>query len=169
MIIGIDNGLDGGIVILTDTGSVHAKYVMPVIGVGDKGKRTYDIAEIVRLMKEAGRHSCSIFLERAQAMPGQGVTSMFSIGYGYGVWQGILTALGLRYEIVGPQTWQKEVFAGIDRSDTKKASAIIAKRLSPDTDWRATERSKIPHSGLTDAYCIADYGMRRLGQKDKSS
>jgi hypothetical protein len=42
--------------------------------------------------------------------------------------------------------------------DTKKASAIIAKRLFPGETFLATERCKKVHDGLTDATLLALYG-----------
>lgn len=163
MTIGIDNGLDGGLVILSGTGAVVAKLVTPTIGVAGKGKRAYDVPAMVRFLREwaAPNVGARAYLERAQAMPGQGVSSMFSIGYGYGLWTGILTSLGIPFEVVAPRTWQNEMFAGINRDDTKRASALVAARLSPGSDWRATERSRVPHDGLTDAFCIAEYGRCR--------
>lgn len=159
--IGIDNGLDGGIVVLDASGAVLRKAVMPVLGNEKNGKREYDVASIVRLLNDWVEHKPTVLLERAQAMPKQGVSSTFSIGKGYGIWIGVLTAMHLPFEIVGPRDWQKVMFAGIDHSDTKRASAVVCSRLASREDWRATERSKIPHSGLTDAYCIAMYSLRK--------
>ncbi len=162
--IGIDNGKDGAVVVIDETGRVLEKHVAPVIG---DGKREYDVSAMVRILKPY-EHSlvggltfsdgAFCWLEAAQAMPKQGVSSTFSIGLGYGLWQGILTALGIPFATVRPRIWQDQMFRGINHDDTKKASALIASRLSPDTDWRASDRCKIPHDGLTDAYCIAEYG-----------
>jgi crossover junction endodeoxyribonuclease RuvC len=158
--IGLDNGLDGGIVVIDETGRVLEKHVTPVLGIEGKGKRIYDVPAMLRLLGASAPPlpGAKAFLEKAQAMPGQGVSSMFSIGYGYGLWTALLTALGIPFEVVHPRTWQGVMFQGINRDDTKKASALVASRLSPSTDWRATERSRVPHDGLTDAFCIAEYG-----------
>jgi crossover junction endodeoxyribonuclease RuvC len=159
LIIGIDNGLDGAIIGLNVDGAVVMKEVMPTVGLHQKGKRAYDLPAMALLLH--GIEDVHVYLERAQAMPGQGVSSTFSIGYGYGAWQGILTALQMPFTIVGPREWQKVMFEGVDKTDTKKASALIARRLQPGTDWRASERARTPHDGLTDAYCIAEYGRRK--------
>lgn len=160
IVIGIDNGLDGGIVALR-RGLVFYQAAMPTLG---SGKRTYDIAQLANMLRAligADRETMT-FIERAQAMPGQGVSSMFSIGFGFGVWQGLLTGLRLPFEIVSPQKWQREMFVGINRDDTKAASALVAQRLQPTIDWRASPRCRKPHDGMTDAFCIAEYGYRRL-------
>jgi len=161
--IGVDNGLDGGVVVIDETGRVLERSVTPVLDEG-KGRRAYDVPGMVRILApwsvEEGP-PVKVFLERAQAMPKQGVSSTFSIGFGFGLWQGILTALRIPYEIVGPRQWQDGMFLGIDKSNTKRASALVASRLSPGTDWRATERSRVPHDGMTDAFCIAEYARSR--------
>src|SRR3990167_10804517 len=123
-IIGIDNGLDGGIVILGDSGLVVEKHITPVIGVVGKGKRAYDVPGMTRILRPYTENA-KVFLEKSQPMPSQGVSSMFSIGYGFGLLQGILTALCIPFELVHPRTWQGEMFKGIDKSDTKRASALV--------------------------------------------
>src|SRR3990167_9925919 len=150
-IIGIDNGLDGGIVILGDSGLVVEKHITPVIGVSGKGKRAYDVPGMTRILRPYTENT-KVFIERAQAMPGQGVSSMFSIGYGYGLWTGILTAMAIPFEVVGPRTWQAEMFAGMNRDDTKRASALVAARLSPGTDWGPDERCRVTPDRLHESF-----------------
>ena len=54
----------------------------------------------------------------------------------------------------------KEIFKGMDYKD-KKASVMFCKRKWPKEDWRATDRCKLSHTGLTDAACLALYCYRR--------
>lgn len=162
---GIDNGLKGGIVFVDAAGKVVEKYIMPVLA-SDKGKTEYDLQTMVGLFK--GKQIELVVLEKAQAYPGQGVTAMFSIGKGFGLWQGILVALGIPYVVVPPQTWQGHILAGMDRRDTKQASALYAQRMAPQTDWRGTERSRIIHDGLTDAFCLAHYALQKYGKNSIS-
>lgn len=165
MIIGIDNGLDGGIVaVSTESGAVYIKEVMPTIGTKGKGRRMYDLGTILKILTNTklGKEKRHVFLERAQPMPGNGSLASFSMGYCFGLMQMACVALKIPYTIIGPREWQKEMFQGINKTDTKQASALIAGRLAPDEDWRASERCRRPHDGLTDAYCIAEFGRRKL-------
>lgn len=169
VIVGIDNGLDGGIVVLKD-GKVEERWVMPTIGTTGS-KRVYDTNEMCDMMHRvrelAGEGLLPhVFLENAQAFPGQGVSSTFSTGFGFGLWQGILSALSIPFTVVRPQAWQKVMFEGINHKDTKQASAVIASRLLPGVDWKASERSRTPHDGLTDAACIALYGSKSMTNKN---
>lgn len=161
VVIGIDNGLDGGVCILA--GEVY-RYVTPTLG---EGKRSYDMQRMRAILNEGppvfgGPYA---FIERAQAMPKQGVSSTFSTGFGFGVWQGLLSGLGIPFEIVSPQTWQKAMFMGVSAGDTKAKSALVAQRVQPGVDWRKSPRCKNPHDGLTDAFCIAEWGRRQLAAR----
>jgi len=161
VVIGIDNGLDGGLVALSSKGVVWME-VTPTIG---KGKRSFDLSGMRRslvVLKSDARGDLIVGLERAQAMPGQGVSSTFSTGFGHGLWQGLLVGIGIPFELVSPQKWQRTMFEGINRTDTKAASALVAQRLRPDVDWRASPRCRKSHDGLTDAFCIAEFLRRRL-------
>jgi crossover junction endodeoxyribonuclease RuvC len=169
VVIGIDNGLDGGVVALEGSRGGVKLNLTPTLG-ARANKREYDLAEMVRILEPYAPANlpmgidAQVFIERAQAMPKQGVSSTFSIGNGYGSWKGILAALRLPFEIVSPQTWQKVMFSGIPvNGDTKRASAIVAQRLYPGIDWRRSTRARKTHDGLTDALCLAEYGKRRLG------
>ena len=164
--VGIDNGLKGGICFIDAAGKVVEKYIMPVVS-SDKGKNEYDLISMVTIFK--GKEIELIALEKAHAYPGQGVTSMFSIGKGFGMWQGIIVALGLPYVVIPPQTWQGHVLAGMDRTDTKQASILYAQRIAPDQDWKGTARSFKPHDGLTDAFCLARFALERYGKKTNFS
>jgi len=160
--IGIDNGLSGGLAAYDrDTGELRIT-PMPVIGVKTaKGnKNEYDIQEIIRWFDQLPKGPQMVVLEKAQAFPGQGVVSMFSVGRGFGIMEGILASRKWPYTIVSPKTWQKRMFEGVAHSDTKQASALVAQRLFPDTRFVATERSKKLHDGITDATMMAVYASR---------
>jgi hypothetical protein len=161
MIAGIDNGLDGGIVWL-DNGKVAHKLVMPTLEVGTH--RAYNIGRIVMDLKD---HPVDeVFIEYAQAMPGQGVRSMFMVGYGFGMMEGILVSLGLTYTVVRPKRWQEMFFKDLPKDDTGKLSALVCSRRWPAEDWRKSDRARVPHLGLTDAALIAAYGFETRKSND---
>jgi len=153
---GVDNGLSGALVALQGTTILELK-VMPVI-TSTKAKREYDIHEIVEFFKRYP--TATVILEKAHAMPKLGSVQAFSFGKNYGIIVGIVSALHLRYQIVHAKTWQKEMFRDINYNDTKQASAIVAQRLFPDIDFKATKKCKKVHDGMTDSCSIACYGQR---------
>lgn len=165
MFFGIDPGLKGGIAIL-DEGAGYS-HPMPTIPTGKGSRRTYDLDEI-RLRFGGGMQndyalgqSYFAMIERQQAMPSQGVSSMFMVGYGYGVLCAMLSALRIPYEIVHPKTWQKEFAITSARGDTKAQSVMVSKKMFPDVCLLPTERSRKASDGMSDALLIAEFARRK--------
>ena len=80
-IIGIDPGLSGAIAIL-ENNKVLNIFDMPVMAEGKKNKRQLNSALLVELLKEniTNKDEVAVIVEQVNAMPGQGVTSMFNFG-----------------------------------------------------------------------------------------
>jgi crossover junction endodeoxyribonuclease RuvC len=57
-----------------------------------------------------------VVIEEVAARPGGGVTGMFNFGLGYGMIQGILTALERPWSLVRPQVWTKALGVGPDKN-----------------------------------------------------
>lgn len=149
-VVGIDPGQSGALAFLqVDTGAVLR--LMPMPGV----------CEYAEIMDAA--HPTAVFVEKAQAMPKQGVTSMFTYGHHAGILEGVLVALAIRHELVMPRLWMKTMHLGIAaKLSAKERSLHAAKRWFPKTNLLATERSKKPHLGIIDALLIAEWGRRKL-------
>lgn len=147
-IAGIDPGHKGAIALQVD-GSTIVR-AMPMTG------GALDLPEIARVLGEPCL--AMAIIEKAQAMPKQGVTSMFTYGVGFGALLGILAALGVRVELVPPGTWKKSVLAGTDRD--KDAAIAYCRRAFPSISLLETPRCTKPHDGMADALCILEYGRR---------
>jgi hypothetical protein len=157
--IGIDGGLNGGISIINENQDVIFKDVMPVI----KGSKTeFDIYGIVKMItNNISNEKVFCMLEKAAPRPISGKRACFMTGGGYYLLQGILTTLGISYEVVNPTEWQKEIFKGLNYDDTKQASVMFCQRKWPTLKFTATERSSKAHDGITDSLCIALYCLRK--------
>jgi crossover junction endodeoxyribonuclease RuvC len=71
-------------------------------------------------------------VERVGAMPGQGVTSMFSFGLACGIVHGALGALEVPMELVTPQQWKQEMHVGRDNARQRASQLLPAgSRLWP--------------------------------------
>jgi crossover junction endodeoxyribonuclease RuvC len=113
-------------------------------------------------VKEACVGEVVVAIEAIHAMPAQGVSSMFSMGEGFGLWKGILTALGCSWRTVTPQAWKKVVLAGYGNKD-KGAAVQVASRLYPIVAGSLkTPRGRVL-DGRADAICIAEYLRRQHG------
>ena len=80
-IIGIDPGLSGAIAILENK-NVLKLFDMPVMAEGKKNKKQLNSAQLVNIIKKNINKSddIAVVVEQVNAMPGQGVTSMFNFG-----------------------------------------------------------------------------------------
>tara|TARA_Y100001936_G_C16070215_1_gene670057 strand:- start:287 stop:784 length:498 start_codon:yes stop_codon:yes gene_type:complete len=122
-IIGIDPGLNGAIVIL-ENNKVLSVFDMPVMSEGKKNKRQLNSAQLVRIIKEntLANDDINVVVEQVNAMPGQGVTSMFNFGQTFGAIKGVCAALELPIFFVRPAKWKKHfelINASKDSSRTK--------------------------------------------------
>lgn len=147
-ILGIDPGLSGAFVVLED-GKPIEWGVMPIVLEGSsKRVNSTALAAIWRNTKID-----VAFLENVGAMPGQGVTSMFTFGHATGTVRGVLGALEIPVRLVTPQAWKKHV--GLLNKD-KDAARSLAIQMWPE--WRVLDK-KGEGQALADAALIARYGL----------
>jgi crossover junction endodeoxyribonuclease RuvC len=153
MIIGIDPGCSGAIVVMTEGGNYVAHLNMPTIKVGTKS-RVNGAAVAAFLRETIGEFNAHAYLEQVGAMPGQGVSSMFTFGHAAGVVEGLLQGLGIPYSLITPQAWKRR--AGLIGSD-KDAARSRAIQLFPDL--RILDL-KGKGQAVADAILIARFGQK---------
>ena len=151
-IIGIDPGLSGGIAVL-ENNKVKKIFDMPVMAEGKKNKRQLNSAQLVKLLRDnySDQEEVSVVVEQVNAMPGQGVTSMFNFGQTFGAIKGICAALGLPIYFVRPAKWKKH-FDLINSS--KDASRTKTIEMYPSL---SNELAKKKDVNKSDAILIAKY------------
>ena len=98
-------------------------------------------------------------VEKVGAMPGQGVTSMFTFGHGFGYILGVLAALSIGVQLVPPGTWKKE-FSLVGKD--KAASIEVCRRLFPGVNLRASEQCRKDSDGMAEALLMAEYARRKF-------
>jgi crossover junction endodeoxyribonuclease RuvC len=146
-IIGIDPGASGALVALED-GMPIEWMRMPTIKV-NKTTRVNGAA-VARWIRSVGPEHT--YVEQVNAMPGQGVVSMFSFGASFGTLIGVLAALEEPYSLVTPQAWKRA--AGLIGMD-KDASRARASQMWPQ--WHELD-TKSAGQAYADAALIARYG-----------
>lgn len=155
MIVGIDPGNTGAIASLDYDGTVKYCFDLPLEQEGNK--KIIDGFELSRIIIDL-KPTC-IVLEKVHAMPGQGVTSMFNFGQGYGIIKGTLQSMGHEYELITPQAWKG--LAGLLKTE-KDAARIKAIEEFPEAE-KFLQRKK--DSGRADAIWIGYYGLKKyLGE-----
>ena len=158
-IIGIDPGLSGAIAVL-ENNKVLGIYDMPVMADGKKSKRQLNSAQLVSIIKQntSNNDELVIVVEQVNAMPGQGVTSMFNFGQTFGAIKGVCAALELPIFFVRPSKWKKyfellnsskdasrtkviEMYPSLSnqlskKKDVNKSDAILIARFYSETRFK---------------------------------
>lgn len=139
MILGIDPGSEGGVVLLDPFADVLFSYALSKISEKFLAGLFFDH----RIQRA--------FLEKVHSSPQMGVRSAFTFGDAYGFLRGILVTAGIPFEHVRPQDWQKGMGCqGLERPERKRKLKQRAEQLFP----------KEPITLETaDAYLIAYYGL----------
>ena len=108
LIIGIDPGISGSICFFKD-GKILDVVEMPTMTEGKKNKKQVNGAqifnEITKRVNKAEKDNVRVIIEQVSAMPGQGVTSMFTFGQSFGILKGICSAMQLPMFFVRPAKW----------------------------------------------------------------
>lgn len=142
--VGIDPGKSGVLAIMRENAQIDTFLFDPII-----------YTQQIALLKDQPVRAC---VEKVNAMPGQGVTSMFSFGHNLGFIEGLLSATAISYQLVPPQKWKKEFSLSSDKSK----SIEVCQKLFPDVNLLATPRSKKPHDGIAEAVLMCEYARRCL-------
>jgi crossover junction endodeoxyribonuclease RuvC len=155
--LGIDPGFGGALAWLDLGGDLHVED-MPVLTVERNGKvkREIDLAALVALI-ESHRPALAV-VEHVGAMPGQGVSSMFAFGRGFGSILGALAALRVPVELIEPATWKKAVRVPAGKDGARlRASQLLPAHAG---HWR---RAK--DDGRAEAAMLAWYGLAYLANR----
>ena len=158
--VGIDNGLDGGVVIVREFEIVEAA-PMPVTKLG-KG-RVVNCGDLLKIL--IGVDGDLTVLVESPSKHSAGVLALCSTWQSYGRIMATLELGSFRHQSVDSKKWQKAFWtrpkmAQGTKFDTKAAALLAARRIWPDQDWKASDRCKVPHSGIVDAALIAEFGRR---------
>lgn len=157
MIVGIDNGIDGGICAISAHHAIIIAYTaMPTYE--RKGKREVDTVAVKEWI--ANLHTTpQVFIEEPlkHAKSSQAVRSM---AISFGKLYGLCETKGWKVHDIEVREWQKKMLPGVQQGQTKKVAAQVASKLAPYCSFLKSERSKVPHDGIVDAYLIAVYAHR---------
>ena len=158
IIFGIDPGISGAISVLENKKVIEV-FEMPTMIDGKKNKKQVNGSQVTNIIKEKLNENkekeIAVVVEHVNAMPGQGVTSMFNFGQSFGVIKGICSALSLPIYFVRPNKWKKyfnliktnkdasrtkviQIYPQISdkisrKKDSNKADAILIARYFNDT------------------------------------
>lgn len=147
--IGIDPGKSGALAVISEDSFGTMAWAIPF------GQKSYaaELAKYIGLAEVK-----AVCVEKVNAMPGQGVVSMFNFGHNFGYIEGLLQAYELPYQLVPPQTWKKEFSLNSD----KQRSIEVCQKLFPHVSLLPTDKSRKPNDGMAEALLMAEYARRKM-------
>ena len=151
-IFGIDPGIAGAIAILDEKKIVDA-IDLPTMADGKKNKRQLNSAHLSQYISSniTNINKTVVVVEQVNAMPGQGVTSMFNFGQTFGAIKGISATLKLPIFFVRPSKWKKHFELINSSKDSSRTKAI---EMYPSLSGDLSKKKDVNKS---DAILIARY------------
>ena len=140
--IGVDPGKTGAMVLISEDGDT---LIHDYSGMVDAHET------LMAWMTEYSVVGAAV--ERQHAFPGQGVSSMFSLGENYGAWQQLFVCHAIPLVTVAPKDWQKGL---IPPKSHKDYHLDVARKMFPHAELILKK-----HHGRADALLIADWLRRR--------
>jgi crossover junction endodeoxyribonuclease RuvC len=144
-ILGVDPGITGAIAALYPDGTILADDIPTVGG-------SVDVDTLVRRVRELAPRLAII--EKAQAMPRQGVVSVFKYGTAFGALCAVTAICEIPTHLVSPRKWKTHF--GLDAD--KEKSRALAIRLWPGCGYF----SRVKDHGRSEAALIARYGAETI-------
>lgn len=161
VVVGIDPGVSGAIAFLRySRGAVFSSVHSMPTELKRSGRRQVAAPALAEIIAsniqvqeeddELDKNGVKVLIEQVSAMPGQGVSGMFSLGDSFGVARAIASQYG-EVSFVSPVRWKKAL--GLLKQD-KAASLTLARRLYREARphlFRKTDE------GRAEAILIAHY------------
>lgn len=169
-VLGIDPGLNGGLVLIGPNFKILDKKIMPTVETALKSgrkARELDLRELCNYLISNEDRIDVIYIEKIVTLldpngPVSRGSADFKLGKQSGALEAMCVALDFVYHCVHARRWQSVVKEAGNWPDlpTKKRAAMAIKMLYPEVDFRLNKRCKVPHDGMVDAALIAYYGRQ---------
>lgn len=154
--IGVDNGVSGGITILSSMGQIIDKTVMPI----QKGRRGNEIDVLgVRLFLRNASPPDNYILVLEEPGGSKSARAASSMAGSFHSLRTIAIMLGYKFIRITPQEWQKKMLK-CKAGDTKASAKRLCHELWPEENWKATPRCTTENDGLHDSALIAEWARR---------
>ncbi len=149
---GLDPGQQGSISFIGEESHQLFLYPMPTSSKEEHSR--FSILALSDVFRTFQKDTIKFVIEKAQAMPKQGVVSMFNYGAGYGMCLGGLSIFEYDYEEVRPQTWTKIMLEGA-QGEGKERAYGVARRMFPQ--WQPKFKKEYQYC---DSILLAEYARR---------
>jgi len=160
-ILGIDVGIQGGYALMLDQELLNIN-VLPIL---DSKINVTKLKRMLGIFQEIADTDLIVYIER----PFLAQSSNDTIYINYGRILAILELLKIEYKEVRPQQWQKALQLKKegkgDKPSTRYVPAKYPAKNFDRSEWFKTNKPKT-HDGVTDAVCIAEFGVIQENLKD---
>jgi hypothetical protein len=169
IIIGVDPGKGGALAMIGAEWPpelIVKETVDFLVPTGKGDMRDYEPNRMVRWLRDRitfDPGTALAIVEKQSARPGQGVSSMLSLGMGEGLWLGIFAALAIPVVRVAPATWTAAILKGAP-GEGKARAISVASNLYPGLEL---PRAKARAQAIADAVCILRYGELRCCKAER--
>lgn len=172
LIIGVDNGLNGGIAVLSMTGEIIATYVMPR-GTGPRGKGVEaSVVDARAFSTIIGDHLNASHIAIERPAGAQDVNAVQSMADSFATCRTVILCRGKELHALTAYDWQRSFWPAPPRAkkgepkrpkfDTKRAAALAARTIWPGRVFLASPRCTVAHDGIVDACLIAEHLRRKI-------
>ena len=145
--VGIDPGLSGAIAVLE--GGRYDVYDIPTMQKGGGTvKSEINAKAMYNILCTSINYPPTAALERVNAMPGQGVASVFSLGDSFGVCRAVLACSSIPTFYITPTEWKKYYKLTSDKEEAR----ALAVKLFPNAELHLKK-----HIDRAEALLIANY------------
>lgn len=151
--VGIDPGIGGAVAAVTAQGEFIDVASMP-IQAKKSGRNEVDALALHEWFESLrGKRILYSMIERVSAMPGQGVSGMFSLGDSFGSARAIAVVSSERTDFAQPGVWKKKM----QLTNNKFYSLTVARKCFP----KASEHlSRKKDEGKAEALLLAKYAAQ---------
>lgn len=165
--IGIDPGLSGAIALYFPNamkGHEFKIFDMPIHKLRRNGllKNMLDLHGLSNIIDSNNKGVQGAYVEEVGAMPGQGVTSMFSFGFSAGCCQMVIAAHRIPLQTVRPSVWKPEMKVTKDKDSARRMFTML---FPHHADLVVRKKD----DGRAEAALIALYGARQNNHRDNTT
>lgn len=160
IVVGIDNGISGGLVAISSHDSaIIGKLAMP--SKKHRSRNEIDMDAIWNWMfKEHDFSLTRTLFVVEEPNNSRNASTAYSVASSFHSLRGVFVTLGFNWKRITPQSWQKSMLGKVPAGGTKDAATAKAREIWPLEKWLATSRCSKPHEGLIDAALIAEHARR---------
>lgn len=155
--IAIDPGVSGAVALIDPDG--YKVFDIPVMRKGE-GFVKYEVNArgLQDILREHVNHEPMALIERVNAMPGQGGSSMFSLGDSFGACRATLACCRFPYMHVTPSEWKKHYKLSRDKEEAR----AMAIKMFPEAELHLKK-----HVDRAEALLMAAYLKTKMEDASK--